>query len=108
MKRLAQVLLCLAAVTVAVPAAAQTSVEPTDLQRSTEASALAQFYTALARGLRPRDRPWDPRGGQQLFDQIPNWDRAAEKRCCSGLSRVQWHQMACDTDSPLGGRTNRC
>lgn len=106
MKRLAQFVLCLAAA-VAVPAAAQTTVEPTDLQRSTEASALAEFYTALARGLRPMDRPWDPRGAQ-LFDQLPNWDTAAEKRCCSGLNRVEFMRMACDTDSPRGGRTNRC
>ena len=107
MKLLAQVLLCLAAAA-AVPVAAQTSVAPRDLQRSTDASALAQFYTALARGFRPLDRPWDPKGGAQLTDQIPNWDRAAEKRCCSGLTRVEWFQMACDTDSPRGGRTNRC
>ena len=108
MKRLAEFVLCLAAVTTAAPTAAQTTVQPTDLQRSTDASALAQFYTALAQGLRPMDRPWDPKGGSQLFDQIPNWDNAAQKRCCSGLSRVEWFQMACDTDSPRGGRTNRC
>jgi hypothetical protein len=28
-----------------------------------------------------RDAPWDPRGGGQLIDQIPNWDHAASRQC---------------------------
>lgn len=108
MKLLAQVLLCVAAVTAAAPTAAQTTVAPTDLNSSRDQQAFAQFLRALAQGLRPMDRPWDPQGANQLFDQLPNWDRAADKRCCSGLSRVEWFQAACDTDTPRGGRTNRC
>ena len=108
MKLLAQVLLCLAVVTTAAPVAAQTTVAPRDLNTSTDQQAFAEFLRALAQGLRPMDRPWDPQGGRQLFDQIPNWDNAAQKRCCSGLSRVEWFQAACDTDTPRGGRTNRC
>lgn len=31
-----------------------------------------------------RDAPWDPdlRRGQTLFDQMPNWDDAADRLCC--------------------------
>lgn len=32
-----------------------------------------------------RDAAWDPQGHQQLFDQIPNWDGAANKICCGHL-----------------------
>jgi hypothetical protein len=28
-----------------------------------------------------RDSPWDPRGGSQLIDQIPNWDSEAMRSC---------------------------
>lgn len=28
-----------------------------------------------------RDAPWDPKPGQSLFDQIPNWDDGANRRC---------------------------
>lgn len=28
-----------------------------------------------------RDRPWDPKGDQQLFEQIPNWDGEAVRVC---------------------------
>ena len=28
-----------------------------------------------------RDAPWDPRGGAQLFDQIPNETGGAMKQC---------------------------
>lgn len=87
---------------------AQNTVQPTDLNTSATSSALQQFYRTLAHGFRPLDAPWDPRGGAQLFDQIPNWDNAAEKRCCSGLRREEFLKMACDTDQPRGGRTNRC
>ena len=29
----------------------------------------------------PRDAPWDPPPGHNLFDQIPNWENEAERRC---------------------------
>ena len=103
-----RILITLIALAANTAALAQTYVEPRDLNTSAQASALQQFYNTLAHGLRPMDRPWDPRGGQQLFDQIPNWDNAAQKRCCSGLKREEFLKMACDTDEPRGGRTNRC
>ena len=28
-----------------------------------------------------RDAPWDPKPGQSLFDQIPNWDDSALRIC---------------------------
>jgi hypothetical protein len=34
-----------------------------------------------------RDRPWDPPPGRSLFEQIPNWDNAAQKICCGHLDR---------------------
>jgi hypothetical protein len=33
----------------------------------------------------PRDAAWDPKPGQSLFEQLPNWDNAAERRCCGHL-----------------------
>lgn len=59
----------------------------------------------------PRDAPWDPRAGQgQLFDQIPAWDNAAERICCSGLlgDRAAWEAARCDTAEPVPPRSNRC
>jgi hypothetical protein len=32
----------------------------------------------------PRDAPWDPRPGANLFDQIPN-EISAHRRCCGHL-----------------------
>jgi hypothetical protein len=32
-----------------------------------------------------RDAPWDPKGSRTLFDQIPNEDGAAGRRCCGHL-----------------------
>jgi hypothetical protein len=32
----------------------------------------------------PRDAPWDPPAGRQLFEQIPAWDGAANRICCGG------------------------
>ena len=101
-------LIALVLSTACTVAAAQNTVQPTDLNASAQSNGLRDFYNALAHGLRPMDRPWDPRGGQQLFDLIPNWDNAAPKRCCSGLKREEFLKMACDTDEPKGGRTNRC
>ena len=39
-----------------------------------------------------RDAPWDPKGSRTLFDQIPNEDGAAGKRCCGHLRQCQAHQ----------------
>ena len=38
-----------------------------------------------------RDAPWDPKvsQGQSLFDQMPNWDNAAEKICCGSKRQCQ-------------------
>ena len=32
-----------------------------------------------------RDAAWDPRPGQTLFDQIPNWEGGANRVCCGHL-----------------------
>ncbi len=40
----------------------------------------------------PRDAQWDPPPGRSLFEQLPNWDRAAEIRCCGHLRTCQPHQ----------------
>ena len=52
------------------------------------------FWGELAREMQrdPRDAPWDPEPGRQLFEQIPAWDRAAEKICCGHLRSCQPHQ----------------
>jgi hypothetical protein len=39
-----------------------------------------------------RDAPWDPKGSRTLFDQIPNEDGAAGKRCCGHLRQCEAHQ----------------
>ena len=39
-----------------------------------------------------RDTPWDPRGGQSLFTQLPNWEGGANQRCCGHLRSCQAHQ----------------
>lgn len=48
----------------------------------------------------PRDAPWDPKAshGQTLFDQMPNWDNAAEKICAGHLR----------PDQRRPGQTDRC
>ena len=43
-----------------------------------------------------RDAPWDPKPGVNLFDQIPNWEGEALRRCCGG------------TGSCGPGQTPRC
>lgn len=40
----------------------------------------------------PRDAPWDPPPGRQLFEQLPPWDNNAEKVCCGHLRECQPHQ----------------
>ena len=32
-----------------------------------------------------RDAPWDPKPGQSLLDQIPNWDDNTRRRCGAHL-----------------------
>jgi hypothetical protein len=40
-----------------------------------------------------QQRPWDPKGGRALFEQIPNEDGAALVRCCgANPSQCQRHQ----------------
>jgi hypothetical protein len=39
-----------------------------------------------------RDAPWDPRGSRTMFDQIPNEDGGAMRRCCGHLRSCQAHQ----------------
>jgi len=41
-----------------------------------------------------RDTAYDPKlsKGQTLFDQIPNWDNAAEKICCGHLRQCKANQ----------------
>ena len=36
-----------------------------------------------------RDAPWDPPQGRQLFEQLPNWDDAARRRCGAHLPESQ-------------------
>ena len=71
------------------------------------ASGFTQFLRALA-GPRPGLAAHDPQNGAQLFEQIPNWDGAAMKVCCSVLGREEFLRMRCDTDQPVYPRTNRC
>jgi hypothetical protein len=49
----------------------------------------------------PLDAPWDPKpgSGAQLFDQIPNWDGAANLRCGGHLTPEEARRQ---------GRTQRC
>ena len=39
-----------------------------------------------------RDAAWDPRPGQTMFDQIPNWEGGAVRVCCGHLRQCQAHQ----------------
>jgi hypothetical protein len=43
-------------------------------------------------GRDPRDAPWDPKPGQNLFDQIPNNDNSAASICCGHLRTCKPHQ----------------
>jgi len=40
----------------------------------------------------PRDAPWDPPPGRSLFEQLPNWDNAAERICCGRRAHCEPHQ----------------
>lgn len=80
------------------------TVEPQPLGQP---SAFSQLLQELA-GANPGLARHDPQNGEPLFQQIPAWDGAAMKRCCSVLNAQEFRKMRCDTDQPLGGRTNRC
>jgi hypothetical protein len=58
----------------------------------------------------PRDAAWDPKGGAQLFEQLPAWDSAAERICCGALlgDREAYSRARCDTAQPIAPRSNRC
>jgi hypothetical protein len=47
----------------------------------------------------PRDTPWDPKGGAQLFEQIPPWDGHALRQCGGHLPPEQARRE---------GRSMRC
>ena len=82
----------------------KSTVQPVETAQS---SGFQQFMRALV-GPGPGLAQHDPRDGTPLFSQIPAWDDAAQRRCCSVLSRNDFILMRCDTDQPLAGRTNRC
>jgi hypothetical protein len=44
-----------------------------------------------------RDAPWDPKQGQTLIDQIPNWQGEAQSRCGGHLPEAE-----------RGARSPRC
>lgn len=39
-----------------------------------------------------RDAAWDPKPGQTMFDQIPNWDGGANRVCCGHLRSCKANQ----------------
>lgn len=101
MKRLALVLVC------SVLTGCVTTRQTVEPSAPGQPSSFQQFLRAAA-GAGPGLAAHDPSADTPLFSQIPAWDRAAEKRCCSVLSRTEFLNARCDTDQPLGGRTNRC
>ena len=80
-------------------------VQPTE--QAAGGGGFSKFLRALA-GPGPGLAAHDPKNGAQLFEQIPNWDGAAGKICCSGLTRDEWFKARCDTDQPVAPRSNRC
>ena len=58
----------------------------------------AANLTACAALGDPRDAPWDPRPGQALHDQLPNWQNQAMRHCGGHLR----------ADQRLPGMTDRC
>ncbi len=56
------------------------------------ASAVSLLVLAGCATRDPRDAAWDPPPGRSLFEQLPNWDRAAEIRCCGHRRTCQPHQ----------------
>ena len=65
-------------------------------QANTEPTVWSELVQQLTRDR--RDAPWDPPPGRALFEQLPNWDDAARRRCGAHLHE---HQR-----SP--GMTGRC
>ena len=56
--------------------------------------------TAAGCALRDRrDAPWDPPPGRALFEQLPNWDGAANRVCGGHLSEAERRRT---------GRSARC
>ncbi len=53
---------------------------------------MAHVLGELSQRRDPRDAPWDPPPGRQLFEQIPNWDNAASRICCGRLAECAPHQ----------------
>lgn len=47
----------------------------------------SSIYAELKRDR--RDAPWDPRPGQNLHDQIPAWDGAANRICGGHLTEEE-------------------
>jgi hypothetical protein len=81
----------------------------------TGCSASAQgegFWAEVVREIQrdPRDAPWDPPAGRQLFEQLPAWDNAAERICCGALlgDPAAYRAARCDTAQPIAPRSNRC
>lgn len=99
MKLPAVILVCAALLTGC--AGTQHTVQP--VQSSSSWAQLLRAAAGPGTGLASHD----PAQGL-LFDQIPAWDAAALRRCCSALPRAEFISSRCDTDAPLGGRTNRC
>ena len=84
-------------------ATTQNTVQPSEHQPS----GFQQFMRALT-GPGPGLAAHDPPAGTPLFQQIPSWDDAAQRRCCSALSKNDFIKARCDTDRPVPPRTNRC
>ena len=103
MKRLALLLVACSTVLAGCQTTRVQTVQPVE---QSSPSGFTQFLRAAA-GPGPGLAYHDPVSGD-LFSQIPAWDNAAAKRCCSVLPRTEFIALKCDTDQPLQGRTNRC
>lgn len=55
-----------------------------------------------------RDRPWDPKEGRSLFEQLPNWDNQAQHHCCSVLMGADYDAQQCGTVKPVAPWSNSC
>jgi hypothetical protein len=57
------------------------------------ASIVAALVLQGCAALDVRDRPWDPKGGRSLYEQIPNQNGQALTQCCGARpSQCQRHQ----------------
>jgi len=61
--------------------------------------ALAAVSLTLFTGCAARTTPWDPPPGRALFEQIPNWDGEAGRRCGGHLL---------PDEAKRQGRSTRC